>query len=210
MHLTNEWYCYTSVIDKKTCNKIKALAKNDFIAAEINRKKGTTDDERINGRVRDIGLDKENRVSDVSWTSEQWLIDLIWSYMLEANERAGWNFDIKAVESMQITRYGLDEFYGWHVDGGADCLSTYNNPDNKFMYGNARKLSMTILLNDNYQGGEFQFSNYHKLTHEIETPEFKNSGSIIIFPSFTEHQVSPVTKGTRYSLVAWFVGPPFK
>jgi len=25
-----------------------------------------------------------------------------------------------------------------------------------------------------------------------------------------EHQVTPVTKGTRHSLVAWFVGPPFK
>jgi PKHD-type hydroxylase len=210
MRLTNEWYYYTSVIDKKTCNKIKALAKNDFSAAEIDRNKGTTDIERINGRERDVGLDIENRLSDVSWTSEQWVINLIWPFMTEANEKAGWNFDIRAVESMQITRYGPDGFYGWHVDGCADSLSTYNNPDNKFMHGNARKLSMTILLNDNYQGGEFQFSNYHKLTHSVETPEFKKSGSLIIFPSFMEHQVSLVTKGTRYSLVAWFVGPPFK
>ena len=49
-----------------------------------------------------------------------------------------------------------------------------------------------------------------KLKNTVETPDFKNAGSVIVFPSFMEHQVTPVTKGTRYSLVAWFVGPPFK
>ena len=210
MQLTNEWFFYTSAIDKKTCNKIKALGKNDFKSAVVDLKEETTDEERINGREEEFGLDKKSRISDVSWTNEQWVIDLVWPYMLEANEKAGWNFDIKAVEDMQITKYKPGSFYGWHKDGSADRLSAYNIPDNKFMHGNARKLSMTILLNDNYKGGEFQFVNYHKLENTIETPEFKNFGSIIVFPSFMEHQVVPVTKGTRYSLVAWFVGPPFK
>jgi PKHD-type hydroxylase len=31
-----------------------------------------------------------------------------------------------------------------------------------------------------------------------------------LFPSFVLHRVTPVTKGTRYSLVAWVSGPPFK
>ena len=35
------------------------------------------------------------------------------------------------------------------------------------------------------------------------------TGSIIIFPSYMEHRIKPVTKGTRYSLVIWFLGPPF-
>ena len=83
-------------------------------------------------------------------------------------------------------------------------------PGNKFLDGNVRKLSMTILLNGNYQGGEFKFASYNKLKSEVETTDFKNAGSVIVFPSWIEHQVAPVTKGTRYSLVAWFVGPPFK
>ncbi len=83
-------------------------------------------------------------------------------------------------------------------------------PGNKFLDGKVRKLSMTILLNGNYQGGEFKFASYNKLESEVEIPDFKNAGSVIVFPSFMEHQVAPVTKGTRYSLVAWFVGPPFK
>jgi PKHD-type hydroxylase len=210
MLLTNEWYFYTSSIDKKTCNKIKALGKDDFNPAQIDKNEGTTAEERITGRKTEHGLDKKKRISDASWTKEQWVIDLVWSYMLHANENAGWNFDITAVETMQITKYKPGSFYGWHKDGPSDSLSAYNLPDNKFLHGNVRKLSMTILLNGNYQGGEFQFSNSNKLKHKIETPDFKNAGSIIVFPSFMEHQVAPVTKGTRYSLVAWFVGPPFK
>ena len=210
MQLTNEWFFWTSALDKKTCNKIKALGKDDFKPALVDKKKGTTDEERKTGRKKEPGKDKKARISDVSWTNEQWAIDLIWPYMLQANEKAGWNFDITGVESMQITKYKTGSFYDWHRDGPSDCLSVYNNPDNKFMHGKVRKLSMTILLNGNYQGGEFQFSYYNKLENKVETPDFKNAGSVIVFPSFLEHQVSPVTKGTRYSLVAWFVGPPFK
>ena len=210
MQLTNEWYFWTSALDKKTCNKIKALGKNDFKAAQVDTHKGTTDEERKTGRKKEPGEDKKARISDISWTNEQWVIDLVWPYMMGANERAGWNFDITAVESMQITKYKPGSFYTWHRDGPSDCLSVYKMPGNKFIDGNVRKLSMTILLNGNYKGGEFQFVNYNKLENKVETPDFKNAGSVIVFPSFMEHQVVPVTKGTRYSLVAWFVGPPFK
>ena len=210
MQLTNEWYFWTSELDKKTCNKIKALGKNDFSAAEVDTKKGTSDEERKTGRKKEPGKDKKARISDVSWTNEQWVIDLVWPYMMGANENAGWNYDITAVESMQITKYKPGGFYTWHRDGPSDCLAVYKMPGNKFLDGKVRKLSMTILLNGNYKGGEFQFVNYNKLENKVETPDFKNAGSVIVFPSFMEHQVVPVTKGTRYSLVAWFVGPPFK
>ena len=210
MQLTNEWFFWTSEINKKTCNKIKALGKDDFKSAEVDTNSGTTDEERITGREKKPGVDKKTRISDISWTTEQWVIDLVWPYMLHANENAGWNYDITAVESMQITKYKPGSFYGWHRDGPSDCLSVYNKPDNKFLNGNVRKLSMTILLNGNYQGGEFQFSKSNKGKSIIDTPDFKNAGSVIVFPSFMEHQVASVTKGTRYSLVAWFVGPPFK
>ena len=40
--------------------------------------------------------------------------------------------------------------------------------------------------------------------------ELRNRGTIIVFPSFLEHQVTPVTKGTRYSLVQWYSGPDWR
>ena len=50
--------------------------------------------------------------------------------------------------------------------------------------------------------------------YEIETKNKiisppQGKGTVIVFPSFMEHQVSPVTTGVRYSLVVWITGPPF-
>ena len=159
-----------------------------------------------------LGFDpRKTRTSDIAWSNDQWLMDLIWPYMEEANEQAGWKYDIKAVESIQITRYKEGNFYHFHRDGRSDSLSAYNDPENEFLHGNLRKLSMSIVLNDGYEGGDFQFSTLcpdgGAITH---TPKNITLGTVIVFPSFMMHRVTPVTKGTRYSLVAWFVGPPFK
>jgi len=40
--------------------------------------------------------------------------------------------------------------------------------------------------------------------------EARKKGSIIVFPSFNWHQVTPVTRGVRYSLVTWHLGQPWK
>ena len=46
--------------------------------------------------------------------------------------------------------------------------------------------------------------------HLKQAKEILPKGSIIVFPSFVWHRVKPVTKGTRYSLVMWNLGYPFK
>ena len=210
MYNTNEWFYFVGALDKKTCNKIRNSAKGKWEESEVDAKKVFTAEELITGAKPISGIDKKNRISDIVWTTDQWIYDTIFPYMQEANERAGWKYDITGAESMQITRYKKGGFYYFHKDGKSDHLSAHDMPDNKFFHGNVRKLSMTVLLNDNYEGGEFQFATYSKEKCEIETPEFNKIGSIVVFPSSMEHRVAPVTKGTRYSLVTWFVGPPFK
>ena len=145
------------------------------------------------------------RKSDVVWINDQWVYDLIWPYMMSANEQAGWKYDIVAAESCQITRYTKDGFYTWHKDGIGSHNEVNNEPDNEFLHGKTRKLSMSIVLNSDFEGGDFEIS---KLDDENKVPRLEE-GSIIVFPSFIEHRVVPVIKGIRYSLVAWFVGPPF-
>ena len=91
-----------------------------------------------------------------------------------------------------------------------------NDPDN----GKIRKLSMTCQLTDGseYKGGEleFDFRNYdppharEEDKHLRKATEILPKGSIIVFPSFVWHRVKPVTKGTRYSLVLWHLGYPFR
>ena len=211
MHNTNEWFYFIGVLDKKTCNKIRNSAKGKWKESVVNTKKGElTDEERITGEKPIYKINKKTRISDIVWTNDQWIYDTIWPVMHGANERAGWKYDIRAVEAMQITRYKKGGFYYFHKDGKSDHLSAYDEPDNEFLHGHVRKLSMTVLLNDNYEGGEFQFATYNKEKCTIDTPEFNKIGSIVVFPSDVEHRVTPVTKGIRYSLVAWFLGPPFK
>lgn len=54
-----------------------------------------------------------------------------------------------------------------------------------------------------YEGGELQINTGKVLVAE------KEKGTVIIFPSYLLHRVTPVTKGIRRSLVLWIEGPAF-
>ena len=207
LYFTNEWYTFSQEIDKQTCNKIKRLGQGKWEDSAVDTSKHTTDEERKIGRTGVWKTDTKTRMSDVFWTTEQWIYDLTWPYMTEANKIAGWKLDIKAAESMQLTRYRKGGFYNFHRDGNSDHLSAYDNPGNSFMHGHVRKISMSIILNDNFEGGAFEFASYNKEECSI-TPIEAKAGDLIFFCSGMEHRVAPVTKGVRYSLVNWFLGPP--
>ena len=204
----NEWYVFSEVVDKQTCNKIKRLGQGKWEPSAVDTSKETTEEERVKGKKGDYKPDPKARISEVFWTTEQWIYDYTWPYMMEANKIAGWNLNIKAAESMQLTRYKKGGFYSFHKDGQADHLAAYDNPGNPFMHGHVRKISMSIILNDNFEGGVFEFASYNREKCSI-TPVESSAGTVIVFPSSMEHRVTPVTKGIRYSLVTWFLGPPF-
>ena len=66
---------------------------------------------------------------------------------------------------------------------------------------------MVVLLSDpsEFDGGNLQI---RVSDEEINIP--KKRGLIIAFPSWATHQVAPVTKGNRQSLVVWIHGPAFR
>ena len=184
----NSSWNFLNEIDEITCKRIINLSKGKW-------EKGT-----VGGLVKPSnGI----RQSDIVWTMEQWVYDLVFKYMQIANKNSGWNFNIDAAEEMQITKYDVGGYYEYHYDGNG--ITKYNDPKNKFLHGKTRKLSMTIVLNDDYEGGEFTFLN--SLSQDLIK---EKAGTIITFPSYMVHKVNPITKGTRYSLVVWFVGEPFK
>jgi len=175
------------------------------------------------------------RDSKVSWLNDQWIYDLVLPFVHEANTKAGWNFDIDYSESFQFTVYEPDGFYGWHKDGMSDHFGIYKRyihgvtaeplkkdgslpsgyTDDNNMIGKVRKLSVTINLNNpgDYEGGNLKFDFGHHTEDGVqfhECDEIRPKGSIIVFPSFIDHCVTPVTSGTRYSLVLWNLGRPFK
>ena len=193
---TNEWYIFPGVIDKTTCDRIIKQGEGQFSPASV--------------ASESPQFDPDYRTSDVAWTREQWVYDLIWPYMIEANQNAGWNLEIHIAEDMQITRYKKDGFYAWHRDGLSDNspVALYDSPGEQ-IHGKARKMSMSLILNDDFEGGEFEFCCYNGGECEITPIELK-AGDMIFFTSGMEHRIKPVTKGTRYSLVSWFLGPPIR
>ena len=108
------------------------------------------------------------------------------------------SFNIGGVEPVQYGLYEPGGTYSWHVD---------QHP--KPVRGNVRKISMTLFLNEDYEGGEFDLELYSPDTD----PRFKTfklkTGSAIFFQGDQWHRVRPVTSGLRKSLVAWFYGPPY-
>ena len=105
-------------------------------------------------------------------------------------------YDLDHFDSgIQVTNYEEGQFYGFHndmIDGGR-----YKT----------RKLSMSLCLTDDYEGGELELYN----ASDLEPISLKlKAGEIAIFPSWVVHRVKPVTKGRRVSLVAWMNGPLFK
>ena len=84
--------------------------------------------------------------------------------------------------------------YDWHMDTGPDQFSR-------------RKISITVQLSDpsEYEGGDLQLK--INSGHQ-NTP--KGFGTVVIFPSYLLHRVTPVTGGLRKSLVLWITGPAFK
>jgi PKHD-type hydroxylase len=145
---------------------------------------------------------KDVRKTDIIWNNEQWLYDLFWPMMMTANQSANWNLSVDAAESFQLGKYEDGGHYDFHMD--ADGLTPGNFPGNEFMHGKARKISMVCWLNDDFEGGEFEFHDAVLLDNVIKPTR----GTVLFFPSWFLHKVHPVTSGTRYSLVTWFNGLP--
>ncbi len=122
---------------------------------------------------------------------------LIAERIINANNEL-WRLDLTGfnmfVDKPSILRYKAEEkgHYDWHFD-----------------YGNAfsnRKISFSIQLSDpsEYDGGHLEIAG---VKHE-ET--MRKKGTLILFPSYVRHRVTPITRGTRYCIVGWVHGPHFR
>jgi PKHD-type hydroxylase len=139
------------------------------------------------------------RKSKIRWIPKT--EEFMWLYWELANlintaNKQMWNFDIHGMqEDIQFTEYhGNDQgFYDWHLDVGAST--------------SMRKISIVVMLSDpaDYEGGLLQFK-----TGQTERTVPRAKGTVILFPPYFLHRVTPVTAGTRRTLVLWVSGPPFR
>lgn len=95
------------------------------------------------------------------------------------------NAMIEQDSGYELLRYKEEQFYVQHTD------SFMKQP---------RAVSCSFALNDDYEGGEFAFWDREKKVS-------LKKGSAILFPSnfMYPHEIMPVTNGTRYSIITWFI-----
>jgi hypothetical protein len=90
----------------------------------------------------------------------------------------------KKNEGWQLLKYGSDNYFVNHYDDSKQY---------------PRTVSMSFYLNDDYEGGEIEFSRF-----DLKIKPKANQA--IFFPSnyVYNHTVHPVTSGTRYAVVGWW------
>ena len=179
----NENWAWTQTFTPEECENIIQLG----LSLEVDRAKASGDP------------DNKIRMSKVSWipsdAHNHWIFEKC-TGLIQHTNNSYFNYDLTYIENLQFSIYNDSEkgFYGRHIDTEYESTGT-------------RKLSFSILLSDpsTYEGGDL-------LLHYKKDPEpFKREqGVAAVFPSLMLHEVTPVTKGTRYSLVGWVVGPRFK
>ena len=149
------------------------------------------------------GGKETNKINQIRDSSVSWLYpnkNMEWVYrrvtdIVTSLNNSYFKFKLFGLgEGFQFTRYDSpDGHYKAHIDKS---------------YGRTvRKLSVTIQLTkpENYEGGEL-------LLYLDSAPTVipKEQGKLVCFPSYVLHEVAPVTKGTRHSLVAWVTGDQFR
>lgn len=111
-------------------------------------------------------------------------------------------FNLLGYDFIQYTKYTAGGYYKRHTDYIPGVHKTLEG----FIEGMRRKLSLTILLNEDFAGGDL-ILNFDGSTDQVVKPK---KGRIIAFPSYVAHEVTTVTSKERLSLVIWVLGEPWK
>jgi PKHD-type hydroxylase len=212
MNLQNYYYFFQNALTPRFCDELIKYGKSQQEQLALTGGQTNKIQEGKNLSEEDLKDLKKKRDSNIVWLSDRWIFKEIQPFIHQANRLAGWDFQWDFSEACQFTKYKLNQFYDWHCDSWE---SAYANKDNPDTFGKIRKLSVTCSLSapEDYEGGEleFDFRNTDPDKPAIrKCAEIKPRGSIVVFPSHVWHRVKPVTKGTRYSLVIWNLGYPFK
>lgn len=186
--MKNIWEVWTSALTPQEC------------AAIIERGQKYPPQTATVGFSDSSRTDQSFRSSVIRWLDPKADRDIVERIMqfAQSSNRTNFGFDIEAPFELQFTEYHGSEGgkYNWHQDVWLDS-------DRPF----ARKLSVVVQLSqpEDYEGGAFEF-----FSVQSPGPKFAPQGSILLFPSFLEHRVLPVTKGLRCSLVTWIEGPNWR
>lgn len=176
------------------------LARVEAFAAALPEEPGTTVEED----------DYSTRLCLLRWfhygtEAFSWTRDIVYAALVKAGipRNPGWE-----CENIQHTCYGRGHFHNWHIDTFRRSYNRYDMPLGDRFIGKARRISVSVLLNDSseFTGGAFEISLFpNGPRNTVGTPlaDFCHAGDVAIFDSGLCHRVAPVESGIRRSLVTW-------
>ena len=182
----NDWAYWDNAFSPEECEQIinLALSKNKLEKGKISSEKD------IDVKIRNNSIVWLDSTED----NMNWIYERLSYIILELN-KSYFDFNLYGMtEKLQFTQYeSPNEFYKKHID------KTNGNI--------IRKLTIVLQLTDenSYEGSDLLL---HNSGSPIKSP--RKQGTIIAFPSYTLHEVTPIVKGIRHSLVSWISGPNFK
>jgi len=194
---------------------------NAFIWSDVDQKKvadaiATVNRDEMEDSTVKFASKYSQRKSRNFWITDPYVLRDFLRIAKRVNKEAGCDYDIDAIERLQYTEYSSEVrgHYDWHAD---------QHPE-PYDDGKVRKISFSILLNDEYTGGEFDIEtgnpNQPVRTKTLVAGKSKkrinqdtmqlpvNTG--LFFQSGFFHRVRPVQTGLRKSLVGWVLGPKFR
>jgi PKHD-type hydroxylase len=192
------FFVFPKAVKPDVCDQIVTDCKQNILkdASIVGSDKKGRDDPEIRKTSVHFIADKDNKINELAW-----------HFLREAN-KTQFNYELTYFQPIQFAEYKDGGFYGWHQDAsGID-------PDNE-----TRKLSLTLVLSDpnKFEGGELQFysggrpmEDMGEITGEQVQQDIQTQGTVVVFDSRDFHRVTPVTDGTRHSIVCWCCGPNFK
>jgi PKHD-type hydroxylase len=209
------FYVFPRAIPKKECKRLTkyCLKHSNFEKASVINKGYTDSDPEpmmIDDRARN---DPKVRKTNISWVKDKdnEVNAIAWHYLREAN-KINFKYKLDYFQPIQFGQYKDGGHYDWHQDASGQ------NP-----HGESRKLSLVIPLTDpsTFEGGKLEFYGGDRPMEDLDLgdgnvvpaeqikKDIATQGSVIVFDSRDFHRVTPVTKGVRYSIVCWTVGPNF-
>ena len=187
-------YFDRSFLDEQLCGEIitELTGATENLASVY----GVAEDGAVDERIR-----KATRLVPPAGTLER-VIERI----LSAREEVGAYFGItlRDWEDPQFLRYRVGDFFVAHQDGNTGMLLSNREQ--------SRKISLVIFLNGqsetgtdgSYGGGSLVFSEWRPGRRAGQYSVGGEAGMLVAFPAETTHEVIPVTRGERYSIVSWF------